>query len=732
MEATATQSRKAVALDTDELHLEVSDDGIATVWLDQPGEAVNTLARSTLEAFDEAVDAIEDAPAIRASVFISAKPSGFVAGADLDALRNFETPEDVEAFTRTGHRTIRRVRSSPKPSVAAIHGPALGGGLEVALACDYRVATDTPATRMQLPEVQLGLLPGGNGTQLLPRLVGLQRALPMLLTGKTAYAGPARKMGLVDALIHRPGLHRAAQEAARRLADGSLTPDRSARGFTDKVIESNTLTRRFVYRQARKQIKSETRGNYPAPPRILECVRTGLEDGFDAGAEAEARHFAELVFTPESRALVSLFFSKQKRDDNPLDGQQRDVDTVVVLGAGGLMGAGIAEVSAHSAGHEVLLKDQSLGVAAKGRKTIWNDLSKKIGKGVTEFERDVVMERARAVGGYDDLAGTDLVIEAVPEDLDIKHDVLRETEQAVPSDCVIASNTSGIPITDIAAGLERPANVVGMHYFSPVPSMPLLEVVRGKDSSDGAVATAIQAGLDQGKTVITVEDGPGFYTTRILSLYMNEALLLLEEGADVKQVDAIMEDFGFPMGPYELFDLVGIQTAAKITDVMGGYIADGRLGEGREATLSGAASTLAQAGLAGQSGGEGFYEYDGRGADSSKDGVNDEVYAFFGGADRDELARQVVEERLSMMMCAEAVRCLEEGILHSAADGDLGVVFGLGFPPFRGGPFRHLDRMGLENAVTRLKRLESRHGPRFAVPALLEENAENGHAFREK
>ena len=730
METTAP-STKRLDLDTDELRLEVSDDGIATIWLDQPGKSVNTLAPSTLEAFDEAVEVIAGDPEIRASVFISAKENGFVAGADLDALRNFETPEDVRAFTRTGHRTIRKVREAGKPSVAAIHGPALGGGLEVALACDYRIATDRPETRMQLPEVQLGLLPGGNGTQLLPRLVGLQQALPMLLTGKTAYAKPARKMGLVDALVHRPGLHHAAQEAARRLASGKLTPDRD-KGLTDRVIESNTLSRRFVYRQARKQVEKETRGNYPAPKRILQCVRTGLEEGFEAGAEAEARHFAELAFTPESKALVSIFFSKQKADKNPLADQARPVDTIAVLGAGGLMGAGIAEVSAHSAGHEVLLKDQSLDVAARGRKTIWDDLSKKVGKGLTQFERDVTMERARPVGDYDALAGADLVIEAVPEDLDLKHAVLRDTEDAVSDDCVIASNTSGIPITDIAGGLERPENVVGMHYFSPVPSMPLLEVIRGEESSDEAVATAIQAGLDQGKSVITVNDGPGFYTTRILSLYMNEALLLLEEGADIEQVDEVMEDFGFPMGPYELFDLVGIQTAAKITQVMGGYIDEGRLGSkdgtGRDAKLSDAAGTLANAGLTGQKDGEGFYEYDGR----DQDGVNEDVYAFFGGTERTELARHIIEERLSMIMCAEAVRCLGEGILQSAEDGDLGAVFGLGFPPFRGGPFRHLDRMGLGNAVTRLKRLESQHGPRFAAPALLKEKTEQDGAFREE
>ncbi|PSQ93376.1 MAG: hypothetical protein BRD52_01655 [Bacteroidetes bacterium SW_4_67_19] len=681
METTAPAPADTLALDSDELRLETSDDGIATVWLDQPGEKVNTLAPSTLEAFDEAIETISAAKSIRAVVFISAKSDGFVAGADLDALRGFDGPQDAEDLSRTGHRAIRKMREADVPSVAAIHGPALGGGLEVALACDYRIATDTPATRLALPEVQLGLLPGGGGTQFLPRLIGLQEALPLLLTGKNVYAHPARKLGLVDALIHRPGLHRAAQEAARRLATGDLEPDRD-KAFTSKVVESTSVSRRFVYRQARKQSQQETRGNYPAPPKIIECVRTGLEEGLDAGFEKEARHFGELAFTPESQALVSLFFSKQQAEKNPLSEQVRSVQTVAVLGAGGLMGAGIAEVSAHGAGHDVLLKDQSPETAAQGRKTIWEDLSKKIGKGLTDFERDVTMERARLATGYDDLAGANLVIEAVPEDLD-------------------------------------------------VPSMPLLEVVRGEESADEAVATAIQAGLDQGKAVITVEDGPGFYTTRILAFFMNEALLLLDEGADVEQIDEIIEDFGFPMGPCELFDLVGIPTAAKITDVMSAYVAEGRLGEGREAKLSDKAGTLARAGLTGQNGGEGFYEYDGRGADRNKDGVNDDVYAFFGGPERQTLARQVVEERLSMVMCAEAVRCLEEDILHSAEDGDLGAVFGLGFPPFRGGPFRHLDRMGLDNAITRLERLERQHGPRFSAPALLQETADEDGGFRE-
>ncbi len=704
------------------LHLDV-DGGIAVVWIDEPEGRVNTISPEALEAFTGVIDRIQHDDEIDAAVFISGKADSFIAGADLKVLQAFEHSADAEQLSREGQRLVRRLAGLRKPTVAAIHGPALGGGLEMTLGCTYRIATNHPKTKLGLPEVQLGLLPGGGGTQYLPRLVGLQQALPLLLTGKNVYPKKARRIGLVDALTHAPGLLHAAREAARRLASGELHPKRGRQSLTDRLIERTSLSRLLVYQQAEKRTRKETRGNYPAPPRIIDCIRTGIEEGLEAGLEMESKAFGELAFTPESRALVSLFFAKQDADKNPLADQVRTVETLGVLGAG-LMGAGIAQVSAEN-GLSVLLKDQRLEIAAKGRGHVWKAMTRKAGKGIlSDFERDQIVERVRPLMEYDTFHEADLVIEAVPEDLEIKRAVLQDTEAATREDCIFASNTSSIPIRDIAEASSRPETVLGMHYFSPVPNIPLLEIIKTDDTADWALATAYDVGLKQGKTVIVVGDGPGFYTTRILALYMNEALLLLKEGGDIEQIDEAMMDFGFPMGPFELFDLVGIDVSAKITALMDRYLAE------RDLKISTSAATLERAGYLGQKNGTGFYHYEEGGTDPQ--GVNDGVYVFFGGEDRKELLEPRIQERMALIMVGEAVRCLEEGILQSPTDGDLGAVFGLGFPPFRGGPFRYADRQSPQGLLTRLERLQKAHGERFRPAQLLYEYAQHGTRFHEE
>jgi 3-hydroxyacyl-CoA dehydrogenase/enoyl-CoA hydratase/3-hydroxybutyryl-CoA epimerase len=335
-----------------------------------------------------------------------------------------------------------------------------------------------------------------------------------------------------------------------------------------------------------------------------------------------------------------------------------------------------------------------------------------------------MMERLTPVADYEALAAADLVIEAVPENLDLKHKVLTATEAVLRDDAIFASNTSSIPIADIAAASQRPETVIGMHYFSPVAQMPLLEIIKTGQTADWVLATAYEVGLKQGKTVIVVNDGPGFYTTRILGVYMNEALLLLQEGADIKQVDEAMEQFGFPMGPYELFDLVGIDVAAKITEVMGRYPMN------RDMHLSGVAKKLVDAGYLGQKSKQGFYRYEKDGQErDQKTEANETIYAFFGGSHRKQLDREAIRQRLALMMVNEAVYCLEENILQSPRDGDLGAVFGLGFPPFLGGPFRYIDTETPPAIAARLSRLQMQHGERFAPSSLLQDHARTGEPF---
>ena len=723
---TSTADPTSPTLDTDLLSLDIDETGIATVWIDDPSASVNKISEDMLRAFELVMDAVERRTEIRGVVFISGKDASFIAGADLDMLKSFEMPADVRALSRRGHRLLARMQDLRIPTVAAINGAAMGGGLEMTLGATYRICTSHSKTKLATPEVQLGLLPGGGGTQYLPRLVGVQQALTMMLTGKNIYPRKAKRIGLVDAVIHPPGLHHAAVEAARQLANGDLTVDRDPMSFTEKLLESNTVSRRVIYQQAGEKAQKQARGNYPAPPKIIECVRTGMEKGLEEGLDIEARNFGDLVFTPESRALVSLFFAKQRGDKNLKPDLAREIDTIGVLGAG-LMGAGIAEVSAEN-GADVVLKDQSLELAASGKKHIYKAMTKKSDrKIISSFERDQIVERVMPTANYDAFRHADVIIEAVPEDLDLKRRVLADTEAVISGECVFATNTSSIPVTDIAAEAEHPERVLGMHYFSPVGKMPLLEIVVTEDTSEEAISTAYNAGLLQGKTVIVVNDGPGFYTTRILAIYMNEALLLLEEGGDVEAIDKMMKDFGFPMGPFELFDLVGIDVAAKITEVMRDHLDE------EQANISDSAATLVDAGLKGQKTDQGFYFYETQPGkpEKKRTNFNPSVYRHFGGEDRTSAPADAVKERLGLMMVNEAIRCLEEGILEVAVDGDLGAVFGLGFPPFRGGPFRYVDQEGASAVRSRLDRLARQYGPRFTPSALLVEHAEAGAAFHD-
>lgn len=707
----------------DNLELEIRED-VAVVWLDRPGEAVNTLSPAVLRDFEEALGRIEQDGAVRAAVFISRKPDSFIVGADLRVLQTVTERREVEALSRDGHRLLRRVRDLGKPVVAAIHGPALGGGLEVALACTYRLATDHPKTRFGLPEVRLGLLPGGGGTQLLPRLVGLQRALDLMLTGRNVYPKQARRLGLVDALIHPPGLLDAALSAARRLADGTLhSREAGPPNLAERLLEHNALTRRLVYQQAETRVLKETMGNYPAPLRILDVVRTGMEEGLDAGLEAEARHFADLVFSPEARQLIFLFFAQQAAKKNPWPDEVRPVRRLGIVGAG-LMGSGVAEVSTDQ-GLDVLLKDQDLRLAARGKQKVWQGLSRKVRKGaLSAFERDAAVERVVPATDYAPFAGADLVVEAAPEDLALKRQILADVEAVSRTNCVFASNTSSIPITDIAEGSKRPEAVIGMHYFSPVPQMPLLEIIRTPHNPPWVLGTAYDVGLRQGKTVIVVNDGPGFYTTRVLAAYQNEALRLLREGARIEDVDRAMKQFGFPMGPFALFDLVGIDVAARITDVLGGFFAE------RGLAPDSAAGEIARAGFKGQKSGLGFYRYEaGRSGRSKPAGVHEALYAFFGDEPRRSIDAAVIQDRLALVFVNEAVRCLDDGILASAQDGDVGAVFGLGFPPFRGGPFRYVDAETAPAVFARLERLALQHGPSYQPAPSLRERARTGERF---
>jgi len=697
--------------------VERRDDGIAIVWLDHPEKPVNTLSPAAVEEFNEKVAPLVDDESVRGLVVVSAKPDTFIAGADLELIEGLGETE-ISDMSRDGNALLERIFRSEKPVVAAVHGAALGGGLEVALACHYILVSDDPKTVLAQSEVMLGLLPAGGGTQRLVERVGLVAALPMLLTGKRVRARRAKKMGLVDAITTPGGIAETGARAALALADGSLARTPRKKSFVDRFA-ATAPGRAIVLRKARQQVARQTRGLYPAPSAILDCVETGLKKGRAAGLARESEYFGKLAVTAESRNLVRLFHAMNEAKKHIDDGA-RKVDRLAVLG-GGFMGSGVASVSIGLCPVVVRdLSDEVLGTAAR---TIDDGLERQVRSGaIRRVEADRRRSRLLLTTEVDDLEGADLVIEAVFEDLDLKRKVLSEVEEMVGDDAVFASNTSALPIGEIAADARHPERVIGMHYFSPVPKMPLLEIVVAERTAAWATATAHAFGTAQGKTCIVVKDGPGFYTTRILAPYLNEAVLLVEEGARVEDVDRAMKDFGYPVGPLALVDEVGIDVGAHVAQDLGRAFADRGL-EG-----SGAMPGLYEAGLHGRKNGRGFYLYP-KTKKKGKKQVNPEIYGLLSGESRRSVDAAEIQDRLALLMVNEAVHCLQEGVISSPRDGDLGAILGLGFPPFRGGVFRYIDTTGAETVVSRMRAIAEEQGKRFEPAALLTEMVKNGGVF---
>ncbi len=719
------------------------DNAVAVITFDQQGEPVNTLSPEVGAEFESFLKrAGEDAEA-KAVVFTSGKRDNFIAGAKIDFLQTVTHVADAEKLSRDAQQGFDKLAEFPKPVVAAIHGSCLGGGLEWALACTYRIATDSPKTSLGQPEVQLGLIPGAGGTQRLPQLVGAQAALDLILTGKSIRPQKARKLGLVDEVVPPPILLEVAKQRALELASGKLRLDRrrslvsTGRGFAgllkglarreawaELALQDNPLGRRILFEQAHKALLKKTRGKYPAPEKALEAIRIGLESGMEKGLAAEARFFGELVVSDVSRRLVEIFFAttELKKENGTSDPKvkPRPVKKVGVVG-GGLMGSGIAYVSAANVGVPVRIKerdDPSVGRAFKSVRSVFDERVKRR----SLSWRDANEKMALVTAGTDlhGFGNADLIIEAVFEDLQLKKDTLRDVEAITRDDCIFASNTSSLPITQIAEGAKRPPNVIGMHYFSPVPKMPLLEIITTKQTADWVIATCVEVGKKQGKTVIVVNDGVGFYTSRIIAPYMNEAAHLLAEGADIAELDQALVDFGFPVGPITLLDEVGIDVAAKVAKILHHAFGD-RLGAPE------VLEKIVEDGRLGRKSKKGFYMYDGK-----KKRVDESAYALLPyGADRKHFDPKEMAERCTLQMVNEAIRCLGENILRGARDGDVGAIFGLGFPPYLGGPFRYADALGASALLERVEHWHRKFGNRFEPAPLLKDISAQGKRFHE-
>ena len=700
-------------------------DRIAVITIDVPGAPVNTLSRAVREEIGPVIERLERDTSIAAAVLISGKPDGFIAGADIEELLNAPSADALAALSKNGHALLARLERGRVPVVAAIHGACMGGGLELALCCAYRIATDHARTVLALPEVQLGLMPGAGGTQRLPRLVGLQEALPIMLTGKNIRARKAAQIGLVDECVHPSILRQVAVRRARELADGGR--DRSGathrggmRGF---LLEENPVGRSVIFRKAHAETLTKTGGHYPAPLAILDAVHAGYSEGMEGGLAREAMLFGELSQTAVCKELIFLFFATNAlKKDSGVSGEApppRPVDKLGVLGTG-FMGAGITAVTAMQ-GIPVRFKDAEHDRVLKGIGAVRDVLRDRLTKKqVTRQQYDDQMGLVSGTTSYSGFGNVPLVIEAVFEDLDVKHTVLREIEQFLPADAIVASNTSTIPIKDIAQASVRPQNVIGLHFFSPVHKMPLLEIIVTAETSPQAITTCVAFGKKIGKTCIIVHDAPGFYVNRILAPYINEAGKMLDEGAAIDVIDAAMTQFGFPVGPITLLDEVGLDIAGKSGAIM-------LKAFGARMSPSQSLQRVQTAGRLGRKGKSGFYAYDESG---TKGGVDESVYALLPtGATRSTIPLEEIQQRCALAMLNEAARCLQEGIVRSPRDGDIGAVFGIGFPPFRGGPFRYIDAMGVAEVVRRLEDLHGRFPQRFEPTELLLDMARNGKRF---
>ena len=541
-------------------------DGIARLELDVPGEPVNKISDAVQLELTSLLDSLGDNRDVDAVILISGKRENFIAGADIDRFVALETQEEARALVRTGQELINRFERLGKPVLAAIHGGCLGGGLEAALACTYRIATDHPKTILGLPEVQIGVLPGAGGCQRLPRLIGARAALDIILAGKSVPARRAFELGMVDELVGPESLDEAARAAARRLA-GGWRPKRSSGGLMGALLDRNPLGRRLVFGQARRAVLKKTGGHYPAPLAALDAVEHGLKHGLEAGLDREAAHFAELAVGEVSRNLVQIFFATTAlKKDAGVAGEAPDAKPIRRLGVvgAGFMGSGIAGVAVTRAQVDVHLRDSAEEYVEKGLASARAQLVKRRDR--RRISEDEYRRLEQLLAGHVDWTGfdrADLVIEAVFEDLEVKHEVFREIEANVGPDCVIASNTSTIPIERIAQAVERPERVVGMHFFSPVEKMPLLEVIVTDQTAAWVTVTAVTFGRAMGKTVIVVRDRPGFWVNRIVGPYLNEAGHMLKEGVAMQALDRAMTRFGFPVGPITLTDEIGLDVAVK-------------------------------------------------------------------------------------------------------------------------------------------------------------------------
>jgi 3-hydroxyacyl-CoA dehydrogenase/enoyl-CoA hydratase/3-hydroxybutyryl-CoA epimerase len=704
----------------------IDKDNVRVLTFVNPDAEVNCLSEAVIRELDGELDSLVTAAGIKGLVIISGREEQFIAGADIKEFARFKTAEDAELGASFLGGVFDKLAAMKMPTAVAIHGACLGGGLELSLACKYRIATDSEKTVLGLPEIQLGLLPGAGGTQRLPRLIGLQGALDMILTGKRVKATKAIKIGLVDEVCPVSVLEKTAIEMV--LGSRKPVPPKSksmAVELPTWALESNPLGRALMRKKAKEAVDAKTKGFYPASYKAIDSVFDGFDRKIQDGLKLERKLFGQLYMTRECRSLIHLFnattHAKKNRfkDETAKHFGGKSTEMIGVVGAG-LMGMGIATVCADK-NIAVRVSDpnkQSIGKGLKAARSFFDGKLRR--KSLKPHEVEARMGRISGGLSPEGFGSCDVVIEAVFEDTGLKRKILRDFEQRAKRDWIFATNTSALPIREIAKESKHKDRILGMHFFSPVEKMPLLEIVVTPETAGWATGRAFEIGQQLGKQVIVVKDGPGFYTTRALAFYLNEAALILSEGARIEHIDQALTEFGFPVGPITLTDEVGIDVGSHVLKTMSESFGD-------RVTVPKAIEAILESGRLGRKNSKGFYQY----REGKKGAPDDEVYKFTRGLNSkpvDHEADEIVD-RCLLLFVAESIRCLEDGVLDHPYDGDVGAVFGLGFPPFWGGPFKYIDHVGAKIVCERMQSLAKKFGPRFDPPQSLKEMAAKGGKF---
>ena len=700
------------------LKLEITD-GFAVITFDLPGSKANTLGVAVVGEFEAILAQLKDRGDLRGLILQSGKPGMFIAGADLKELGSADPgdPTTIRSLIQRGLAIPATLESLLFPTIALIDGPCMGGGLEAALGCDLRLAGTHPKVEIGLPEVKIGLLPGWGGTQRLTRIIGPSQAAELICAGESVRAKRALELGIVFDIVPSEKL---ISEAKRLLTDPNAIGDwKQNRVRRKQPIGLSEEQHQFTFTVARAVILEKTKGQMPAPLAALDAIEKGCNRPLAEGLKFETEAMIPLIGSPISKNLIGIFFMQQHlaKDPGVADAsvQPKAVKRVGILGAG-IMGAGIAGAHIRK-GVPVVMLDSNSAALEKGIAGIAGGLKAQAERGRLKPD-DVVAALARlgTTATIGNLAECDVVIEAVIENEEAKISLYKQLEPLLRPDAILASNTSTISITRMAQSLTKPERFLGMHFFNPVERMPLVEVIRGERTGDAAVVTLVALAKQIGKNPIVVKDCPGFLVNRILFPYLNEALVLLEEGAEPRALDKAATAFGMPMGPITLYDVVGLDTALYAGKVTQSAFPD-------RAVMSGLLGDLVALGRLGQKSGSGFYKY----AKGPK-GTDDPDLAPILAKHRKNTRTISVEEmtdRLFLPMVTEAVRVIDEGIVRDPGDADMGLILGIGFPPWRGGLLRWADSLGAARVVEALKKYESL-GKRFEAPKTLRQHAAAG------